>query len=1119
MEYQTTVDCVCPAKHKTKKPCFKSQAACTICVAEEKQRERIRRRNEHLDTERDTKRAAYAQQLAEAQAEIDHHKRRLKDSREAEDLQNNLEQRMAQLSNLKETTKKLDEKKQSESEPKSAEKPKSSRRAVASEDDDEGDRSSAKKQWEHFKRSESAENEALDTLMDMIGLEEVKDNFLSFKLEVDTAIRQELDMSNKRFGCSMLGNPGTGKTTVARLYAKFLTSVGALPGNHFIETTGAALANDGVSGCKKVLEEIQENGAHFGGSAVLDFILAEVENLTGKVVFTLAGYNKQMEKFFAHNPGFPSRFPHELQFKDYEDSELLKIFVQKMDKRYKDRMEIEGGVDGLFARIVARRVGRGRGREGFGNAREMENTLSKIASRQAVRIAKERRAGKKPDDFLFTSADLLGPEPTEALNNSRAWKQLQSLIGLAAVKKAVEALFVTVKLNYQRELAEAPLVEYSLNKVFLGSPGTGKTTVAKMYGQILADLGFLSNGEVVVKNPSDFVGNFLGASESTTKGILASTVGKVLLIDEAYGLCGSMGNSGGSDPYKAAVIDTIVAEVQSVPGDDRCVLLAGYKEQMEEMFQVVNPGLSRRFPLASAFVFEDFDDDDISKIFDLKLKKLAFKTTTLGKTAMEVLRRARNRPNFGNAGEVDILLDHAKARQQQRLNDGNGTDRSRFEPTDFDEDFDRGERADTNVRLLFRDDIGCEAIISQLEGYQNAVRELKAMDMDPREEIPFNFLFRGPPGTGKTTTARKMGKVFYDMGFLAKAEVVECSATELIGEFVGQTGPKVQKVLENALGRVLSVDEAYRLADGPYAKEAMDEVVDCLTKPRFAQKLVVILAGYDNDINRLMAQNPGLTSRFPEALVFAGLEPEHCWDLLVQCLRRRQKEMKKKQKELNLSAIENPTTAFKQRVLGHFDALRNIANWANARDVQTIAKHTFGILLKSGAMKNATVPLAEDTLLTALESMISERGQRQDTGQNQLGSSHGEGLAQMQNRQAPPPPSLATTRDIVTAAPRADNPSKLADQPSTETTASEVQRDSGVSDAVWDQLQRDKQATQLREEQYQQLLKSKTDSEKDIGLLQQKEADYERQFQQAVQQNQDQTEIQEAKRLREEARL
>ena len=103
------------------------------------------------------------------------------------------------------------------------------------------------------------------------------------------------------------------------------------------------------------------------------------------------------------------------------------------------------------------------------------------------------------------------------------------------------------------------------------------------------------------------MGSVVGESEKNTKGILAATVGKVLVIDEAYELYG--GGNGGSvaDPYKTAVVDTIVAEVQSTPGDDRCVLLLGYQEQMTEMFQNVNPGLQRRFPLDSAFMFDDFN--------------------------------------------------------------------------------------------------------------------------------------------------------------------------------------------------------------------------------------------------------------------------------------------------------------------------------------------------------------------------------------------------------------------------------------------------------------------------------------------------------------------------------
>ena len=253
----------------------------------------------------------------------------------------------------------------------------------------------------------------------------------------------------------------------------------------------------------------------------------------------------------------------------------------------------------------------------------------------------------------------------------------------------------------------------------------------------------------MVKNPSDFVGDVLGATEKTTKGILASTVGKVLVIDEAYGLYGgsSSGSKTTSDPFKTAVIDTIVAEVQSVPGDDRCVLLLGYNDQMEAMFQNVNPGLSRRFPLSEAFEFEDFTDDELKLILDMKLKQQGYEATTQAKkAAMEVLKRARNRPNFGNAGEVDILLNGAKGRHQKRRSAGKMKKAPPLEAIDIDPEFNRGERAATNIGLLFEGVVGCDELVAQLEGYQKTVANMKARDMDPREQIPFSFLFRGPPG-------------------------------------------------------------------------------------------------------------------------------------------------------------------------------------------------------------------------------------------------------------------------------------------------------------------------------------------------------------------------------------
>lgn len=241
---------------------------------------------------------------------------------------------------------------------------------------------------------------------------------------------------------------------------------------------------------------------------------------------------------------------------------------------------------------------------------------------------------------------------------------------------------------------------------------------------------------MVLKTPSDFVGSALGHSEQQTKGILAAAEGKVLIIDEAYGL---YGGGGMSDPYKSAVIDTIVAEVQSVPGDDRCVLLCGYQDQMEDMFQNVNPGLSRRFPIASAFQFGDFDDNELSQILDLKLKEQAFEITDQARTVvLDMLDRARNRPNFGNAGEVDILLNVAKICHQTRRTKGLAKYATKFEAKDFDENFDRANRSETNVKELFKKTVGQESIMALLEGYQQTVRTLKSLDLDVKENIPFN---------------------------------------------------------------------------------------------------------------------------------------------------------------------------------------------------------------------------------------------------------------------------------------------------------------------------------------------------------------------------------------------
>jgi len=502
--------------------CSKRNNDCRECIREDKKEEERIKRDLKLEEDRLRQQEAYQCQLKELDDEIEHQRRINKYKQDEKEQKNTLEQRKNELEQLKETQAKIEKQKRMQEELKTAMEKKradaKNKKGDQKPDSNGGDSGNllssietAEGEWAYLKEYENAQSKPMDDLMAMIGLEDVKQEFLAIKSKVDTAVRQSISLSSERFSCSMLGNPGTGKTTVARLYAKFLTEVGAIPGNCFKENTGAGLANLGVNGCKKLIDDIlAEGGGVFfvdeayqlssgnnpGGGAVLDYLLAEVENLCGKVVFVLAGYNKQMESFFAHNPGLPSRFPIDMKFADYTDEELLRILELKINNRYNDLMQVEDGLRGLYCRIVASRIGRGRGSEGFGNARSVENVLSTISKRQANRLRKERRKqGSKPDDLFLTKEDLIGPEPAGALSKCAAWKKLQSLTGLASVKEAVKALVDSIQQNYKRELAEEPPIQYSLNKVFLGNPGTGKTTVAKLYGEILVALGLLSKGE------------------------------------------------------------------------------------------------------------------------------------------------------------------------------------------------------------------------------------------------------------------------------------------------------------------------------------------------------------------------------------------------------------------------------------------------------------------------------------------------------------------------------------------------------------------------------------------------------------------------------------------------
>lgn len=260
---------------------------------------------------------------------------------------------------------------------------------------------------------------------------------------------------------------------------------------------------------------------------------------------------------------------------------------------------------------------------------------------------------------------------------------------------------------------------------------------------------------MVVKNPSDFIGQCLGKSEARTRGILAMSLGKVLIIDEAYML--NTGGGGGENDeiggqqnvYKTAVIDTIVAEVQSVPGDDRCILLLGYEDKLKSMFRNVNPGLARRFAIENPFRFEDFTVPELEEILCLKMKEddLAADDDALA-VATRVLGRAQMRPNFSNGGEIDNFLAKAKMNYQTRQSKKPVLEREHkccFKPEDFDPDFERSNSKIPNCREHLEGKVD-EDIIKELERYQQVAIDAQEDGLDPSKEIPTKVVFKGPPG-------------------------------------------------------------------------------------------------------------------------------------------------------------------------------------------------------------------------------------------------------------------------------------------------------------------------------------------------------------------------------------
>lgn len=196
-----------------------------------------------------------------------------------------------------------------------------------------------------------------------------------------------------------------------------------------------------------------------------------------------------------------------------------------------------------------------------------------------------------------------------------------------------------------------------------------------------------------------------------------------------------------------------------------------------------------------------------------------------------------------------------------------------------------------------------------------------------------------------------MGKVFYDMGFLSTDEVVECSASDLIGQYVGHTGPKTRACLDKAFGKVLFIDEAYHLIEGNFAMQAVNEITNRLTNPRYAKKMVVILTGYSQDMNSLMTARPTLSGLFPEEIIFENIKPEACLALLSRELENS---------SVSAPFLQEPDVDGYRHLLSHMRMLSRFPSWANARDIKSIARGMAGCAFKEALYSRPNLPVSPD---------------------------------------------------------------------------------------------------------------------------------------------------------------
>ena len=559
----------------------------------------------------------------------------------------------------------------------------------------------------------------------------------------------------------------------------------------------------------------------------------------------------------------------------------------------------------------------------------LEGLSAKLLERYAefnASVQKESLFFAKTEDELFElykqliALDKFGflvPAGTTLINIGESEKKLGELIGLSGIKESIRKIKAYALNNKDSE-------DLNIHMCFLGNPGSGKTEVARYIAGILYENKILPTNKVIEVDRSGLVSQYFGATAEKTSRVISRAMGGVLFIDEAYAL----GNNAdvGTD-YGKEAIDTLVKAMEDYRGKF-CVILAGYKNEMLQMLST-NPGFKSRIQFM--LDFPNYSRDELKSITELMLKNRHY---TIGDTALsrilDITDIKRKDPNFANAREIRNILDQVIMCQNLRRAGSDDTELGIVDVNKYIQDakinLPTSGTGTANKILTGEEEL--DQLIG-LAAIKRMIKKIKAYAKRNQGQEGFNLhmCFYGNPGTGKTEVARILSRILYDAGVLPEAKLVETDSHGLLGKFVGETAPKTQAKINDAMNGVLFIDEAYGLVSTNTASGGVtsygEEAIAVLLKEMEDRRgqFCVILAGYKDEMKTMLSANPGLESRIQFTLDFPDYTREELGEIAVAFLKKKKYE------------IDEPAL---NRLLNVTEYYRNRPNFANARTVRNI---------------------------------------------------------------------------------------------------------------------------------------------------------------------------------------